>query len=256
MGVLYLFVREPRVYLRFGFVWECLQSIVVIFTVIVKIYCVASCGCRHIAEPCKFLVSYFLLSLFFNLVLTDYFTQYAQQLSNIMLEVTTNFVPVRFSTARLLQKPIRLTIKPIKKQKTKKKLFFTMAPVVKKTTVSAFCCINNDLSSSSSSSSSSISREPMAAVAASILANAPAAAPVSVSASANAAQDWTVASSADRRDDKPALASSKGSLYFFKDEIFETFFFFMFEVSELHFCIYFCVLYFISSFYEDLCREE
>ena len=31
-------------------------------------------------------------------------------LSNIMLEVMTNFVPVR-----LLQKPIRLTIKPIKK---------------------------------------------------------------------------------------------------------------------------------------------
>ena len=36
-------------------------------------------------------------------------------LSNIMLEVTTNFVPARFSTARLLQKPIRLTIRPIKK---------------------------------------------------------------------------------------------------------------------------------------------
>ena len=30
----------------------------------------------------------------------------------------------------------------------------------------------------------------------------------------------------------------------------------MFEVSELHFCIYFCVLYFISSFYEVLCRED
>ena len=122
-------------------------------------------------------------------------------------------------------------------------------------TVCTSCCINNDLSSSSSSSSSSISREPTAAAATPILANALAAAPVSVSASANAAQDWTVASFADRLDDKPALASSKGSLYFFKDEIFETFFF-MFEVSELHFCIYFCVLYFILSFYEDLCREE
>ena len=30
----------------------------------------------------------------------------------------------------------------------------------------------------------------------------------------------------------------------------------MFAVSELHFCIYFCVLYFISSFYEVLCRED
>ncbi|KAM3751783.1 hypothetical protein ACB098_04G136600 [Castanea mollissima] len=81
-----------------------------------------------------------------------------------------------------------------------------MASVAKKTTVSASCCINDDLSSSSSSS---ISREPTAASASPILANAPAAAPVSASSSANAAQDWTVASSADRRDDKPAPASSK-----------------------------------------------
>ena len=55
-------------YLGFGLVWECLQVIVVISTIIVKIYSVASRGRRHIAEPRKFFVSYYLLSLFFNLV--------------------------------------------------------------------------------------------------------------------------------------------------------------------------------------------
>jgi hypothetical protein len=39
-------------------------------------------------------------------------------LSNIMLEVTTNLTPARFSTARLLQKPTRLTINPIRKHKS------------------------------------------------------------------------------------------------------------------------------------------
>ena len=29
-----------------------------------------------------------------------------------------------------------------------------------------------------------------------------------------------------------------------------------YRLSKLHFCIYFCVLYFISFFYEVLCREE
>ena len=160
-------------------------------------------------------------------------------LSNITLEVTTNFV-----SARLLQKPIRLKIK---KQKTKKKTFlYNGLSCEKKMTVSTSCCINNDLSSSSSSSSSSISREPTAAAAAPILANAPVAAPVSVSASANAAQDWTVASSADRRDDKPALASSKGSLYFFKDEIFETFFFHVWSEWASFLYIFLCyVFYFV-----------
>ena len=50
-------------YLGCGFVWECLQAIVVISTVIGKIYSIASSGCRHIAEPRKLLVSYFLLFL-------------------------------------------------------------------------------------------------------------------------------------------------------------------------------------------------
>ena len=52
---------------------ESVQIIVVISTIIVKIYSVASRGRRHIAEPRKFLVSYYLLSLFFNLVQTDLF---------------------------------------------------------------------------------------------------------------------------------------------------------------------------------------
>jgi len=34
----------------------------------------------------------------------------------IMLEVTTNLTPARFSTARLLANPMRLTIMPIQKQ--------------------------------------------------------------------------------------------------------------------------------------------
>lgn len=38
--------------------------------------------------------------------------------ANIMLEVTTNLMPAIFSTARLLQKPTRLTIAPIKKQRS------------------------------------------------------------------------------------------------------------------------------------------
>ena len=75
----WVFVREPRVHLGFGFMWECLQIIVVISTVIVKIYSVASRGCRHIAEPRKFLMSYYLLSLSsLTLCKQIYFTQYAQ----------------------------------------------------------------------------------------------------------------------------------------------------------------------------------
>ena len=83
-GVLYLCVRELRVYLRFGFVWECLQVIVVISTVIVKIYSIVSSGHRHIAEPRKFLVSYYLLSLSsLTLCKQIYFTQRAQHYQKV-----------------------------------------------------------------------------------------------------------------------------------------------------------------------------
>ena len=56
-------------YLGFGLVWEYLQVIVIIFTVIVKIYSIVF-GRKHIAELRNLFVSY-LFSHFFNLVLTD-----------------------------------------------------------------------------------------------------------------------------------------------------------------------------------------